>query len=87
MDVETAEAQLEYAKTAEEYRAAKLAYQVDAAKLADPAESEKKPAFVEARDALVAARDDWRINFRTAPDAPGDGTVSPDPVTMKVETN
>ncbi len=87
MDVETAEAQLEYARTAEEYRAAKLAYQVDAAELADPADSEKKPAFVKARDALVAARDDWRNNYRTAPDGPGDGTANPDPLSVSVVVN
>ena len=61
MDVETAQAQLDYAKAAEEYRAAKLAYQVDAAELADPSDSEKKPAFVEARDA-----EDVYRRYRTA---------------------
>ncbi len=78
MNVEEAEAQLEYARTAEEYRAAKLAYQVDL---------EKKPAFVEARDALVAARNDWRNNYRTAPDGPGDGTADPEPVNVSVAVN
>ena len=84
MDVETAQAQLDYARTAEAYRAAKLAYQVDAAELANPADSEKKPAFVEARDALLAARNDWRNNYRTAPDGPGDGTASPDTLTVPI---
>ncbi len=87
MDVETAEAQLEYARTAEAFRAAKLAYQVDVAELADPADSEKKPAFVEARDALVAARNDWRNNYRTAPDGPGDGTANPEPVVVPIRSS
>ena len=84
MNVETAQAQLDYATAAEVYRAAKLAYQADAKKLDNPADSEKKPAFVEARDVLVAVRNDWRENYRTAPDGPGDGTANPDTLTVPI---
>ena len=78
MDVETARAQLNYAESGAKYRAAKLAYQKD---------SKKKPAFVKARTAHVKTTDDWRNNYRTAPDGEGDGTAGPDPVTMTVETS
>ena len=84
MKVEKAEAQLVLAKADEAYLEAKLAYQKDAATLANPADSEKKPAFVEARDVLVAARNDWRENYRTAPNGDGDGTATPDPVSIAV---
>ncbi len=87
MDVETAQAQLDYAKTGEKYRAAKLAYQVDAAELADPADSKKKPAFIKARAAHIAATDNWRNNYRVAPDGPGDGTASPDTVTVPIRSS
>ena len=75
MDVETAQAQLDYAKTGEKYRAAKLAYQKD---------SKKKPAFVRARNAHVKATNNWRNNHRVAPDGPGDGTVNPDTLTVPI---
>ena len=75
MDVETAEAQLVLAKAGQEYRKAKAVYRAD---------SDEKPAFVEARDVLLAARNDWRNNYRTAPDGPGDGTADPDPVSVVV---
>ena len=78
MDVETAEAQLALAKAGQEYREAKAVYR------ADP---DEKPAFVEARDVLLAARNDWRENYRTAPDGPGDGTADPEPVSVSVVVN
>ena len=78
MDVEHAEAQLALAKAGDTYRKAKAAYQSDA---------KKKPAFVKARGALMAARDEWRNNWRTAPDGPGDAAVSPAPVTASLEVS
>ncbi len=87
MNVETAQAQLGLAEASEAFLAAKLAYQADAKKLDNPADSEKKPAFVEARDALVAARNDWRENYRTAPDGPGDGTANPEPVVVPIRSS
>ena len=86
MDVETAQAQLDYATTGEKYRAAKTAFQADVANGADPKKSKKLSAFVKARTAHVEATDNWRNNYRTAPDGPGDGTAAPETVTMKVKT-
>ncbi len=77
MKVETAEAQLALAKAEDQYRKAKIAYQKDA---------KKKPAFVKARTALVKARNEWRNNWRTAPDGPGDAAVSPAPVTASASS-
>jgi len=76
MNVATAKAQLSLAETSEEYLEAKAAYQ------ADP---EKKPAFLKAQSKLVAARDDWRNNHRTAPSGEGDGTAQPDAVSASLE--
>ncbi len=78
MDVETAQAQLDYAKTGEKYRAAKVAYQSD---------PKKKPAFVKARNAHVEATNTWRNNHRVAPDGPGDATASPAPANASLEVN
>lgn len=36
----------------------------------------KDPAYFKARDALIEARNDYRINLRTAPSGPGDATVT-----------
>ncbi len=74
MNVDEAKAQLALAEAGENYRAAKAAYK------ADP---KKRPAFVKARDALVAARDDWRTNHRTG----GPGTANPAPVSASLEVN
>ncbi len=87
MDVDTAQAQLDTVKAAEKYREAKAAFQADVADGADPKTSKKLPAFVKARTAHVKATDNWRNNYRTAPDGEGDGTVGPAPVTMTVETS
>ena len=87
MDVETAKAQLKTVEAAEKYRAAKAAFQADVADGADPQKSKKRPAFIKARAAHVEATNDWRQNYRTAPAGPGDVTVSPEPVTMRVETS
>ena len=78
MNVEEAEAQLVLAKAGEEYREAKIVFQ------ADP---DEKPAFVAARDVLLAARNDWRENYRTAPSGPGDGTADPDTVTVPIRSS
>ena len=80
MDVDTAQAQLNVAKAAEKYRAAKIVYQKNQT-------AKNKAAFVKTRTAHVEATNDWRKNYRTAPAGPGDGTVSPEPVTMRVETS
>jgi len=78
LDVETAKAQLATVEAAEKYRAAKLAYQKD---------PKKKPAFVKARTAHVEATNNWRNNYRTVPDGPGDGTAAPAPITTSLEVN
>ncbi len=78
MKVETAKAQLALAQAEDKYRKAKIAYQKDA---------KKKPAFVKTRTALVDARNEWRNNWRTAPDGPGDAAVSPAPVTASLEVS
>ena len=80
MDVETAKAQLETVEAAEKYRAAKIVYQKDSS-------MKNKTAFVKARTAHVEATNNWRDNYRTAPDGPGDGTVAPEPATMTVSTS
>lgn len=78
MNVPEAEAQLALAKTEDKYREAKTAYQADA---------KKKPAFIKARNALVAARDEWRNNWRTSSDGPGDASVAPAPVSASLEVS
>jgi hypothetical protein len=77
LDVETAQAQLDYAKSGEKYRAAKLAYRED---------SKKKAAFVKARTAHVKATNNWRENYRIAPDGEGDASVSPETLTVPIGT-
>ena len=78
MNVDEAKAQLALAKASQNYRESKAAYREDESKRAE---------FVEARDELVAVRDDWRNNWRTAPDEPGDATAAPDPASVSLEMN
>ena len=80
MNVEEAEAQLAFAKAKAKFADAKEAYH------ADPT-AENKPAFRKAQKALVAARNEWRINWRKSPDGPGDGVADPDPVGASVEVS
>lgn len=78
MNVEQAKAQLTLAEASAKYLAAKAAYQENAG---------KKAAFVKTRTALLAARDDWRNNYRTVPTGPGDAAASPTPVDVSLEVN
>ena len=87
MDVETAKAQLKTVEAAEKYRAAKAAFQADVADGADPQKSKKRPAFIKARAAHVEATNNWRNNYRTAPDGEGDSTASPDPLTVRLDVS
>ncbi len=78
MNVDEAKAQLALAEAGARYRRAKAAYQDD---------PKKKAAFVKARSALVAIRDDWRTNWRVSPNGPGDAVVTPEPVSASVEVH
>ena len=66
MNIEKAEAQLVWAKAEEAYLEAKAAYRSGG----------DRAAYKKAQAKLVAARDDWRNNYRTAPSGPGDATVT-----------
>jgi len=81
MDVKTAKAQLALAEADEAYLAAKTAYH------AIPREERTKKqraAYHKAQQNFAKVRDNWRLNFRTAPSGPGDGTVSPKPHGVKL---
>lgn len=78
MNVNKAEAQLALANAEERYLSAKAAYRSD---------SDEKEAFVEARDDLVNARNDWRLNYRTALAGSGDAVAEPEPVSVSLEVN
>ena len=77
MNVEMAEAQLALAKAEAAYLEAKSAYQ----------DGGDKAPFKKAQARLVAARDTWRNDYRSAPSGPGDAAVSPDPVSVSLEVN
>ncbi len=76
MNVDKAEAQLVLAKAEVKYLVAKAAYREDI---------DKKPAFIETRNALCAARDTWRNNYREVPNGPGDAVASPAPAVIGLE--
>jgi hypothetical protein len=74
MDVKTAKAQLALAEAEEKYLAQKAAYH---AIPRDERTDKQKAAFHKAQQDFAKVRDNWRLNFRTAPSGPGDATVSP----------
>lgn len=73
VDVATAEAQYKAAVAREKFLKAKAKW------LADKT-SANKAAYQKAADEFQALRDDFKLNFRVAPDGPGDATVQPEPV-------
>ena len=75
MNVKEAEAQLVEAKAGAAHRAAKEAYREDPTK--GNKTKKRKTALT-----LEHARQDWRDNYRKAPDGPGDGTAAPDAHTV-----
>jgi len=77
MDVDTAKAQLALAETRVKYLEAKAAY------FEDMSDEKAKAVYRKLADEYVAVRDNWKLNFRTAPNGPGDGTVAPEPLKAK----
>ena len=75
IDVPEAEAQLALAKASAAHREAKSVYRSD--------QSEKnRKALKKGQQALIEARDEWRIKWRRAPAGPGDATATPEPATL-----
>lgn len=77
MDVATAKAQLALAETREKFLEAKALH------FEDPSNKKNKAAYRKLADEYVKVRDNWKVNYRVAPDGPGDGTVQPEPHRVK----
>ncbi len=77
MNVEAAEAHLVYANARVAYLDAKIAFKADA-------DAGLKQVFIETRSALIAARDNWRLNYRATSGDIGDAIVVPEPVAVVV---
>jgi len=79
MDVDMAKAQLDLAEAEADLAETKAAFHND------PDDKKLRAAFVKSKGRVVEARDEWRNNWRTAPNGPGDATADPDPVTASGE--